>query len=667
MFATQKLFQKLSSASFLFKSKSFFFLIFLFTSSLLSSQSMKKLLKSGEEAMKEKDYFTAAQIYNQIILIDSATLSNQYNYAQASRLNFDINIAEHWYRKVFAKDNGKEYPEVSFWLAEILKSEGAYKEAKKMFTKYAQKNRSSKDPERKKLAIKAKLESEACDLAQIMMKNPVEAKVEHLDTNVNSKVSEYAPIEVDSLLYFSSLRFSNDRDHTNKINYNKLYTSQHIIDNKWKKARELDSLFNKNGTHTSNTCFNADYTRVYITRCKQINSSTFNCEIYSSQYSNGHWSELKLLPSQINVSGTNNTQPNVGIMNNEEYLFFSSNRNGGEGGQDIWYSKINKDGSYGSAINAGKKINSGEDEISPFYVSSLQTLYFSSTWHKGMGGFDIFKSIYKNKEFAEPENAGYPINSPLNDIYYSINSKKNKAYLSSNRVGSYFEEKQSCCNDIYEFSIPPLEEPPKPVDTSKALLNQMKVLVPLTLFFHNDEPDPKTHHVTTKKNYRTTYEEYSALKPKYEKEYPAGLDGDPKIIAENKIQNFFEDSVDAGMHDLDRFAELLETVLLRGEKVKITMKGYCSPLASTDYNICLAKRRVNSLVNYFREYKNGLFLKYIDNKNEQEGNITFFEEDIGELTQSKVSDDVKDTRNSVYSPHAAAERKIQIIAVSYLK
>lgn len=663
---TARVVQVYSDSKLLHKSKFFLLTAFLFFTSLLSAQSLKNLLKQGEEAMQQKDYFSAAQVYNQIILIDSSAMDYQYKYAQASRLNYDIAIAEHWYRKIYSKDNGKVFPEVSFWLGEILKSKGAYKEAKKMFSKYSQKNKNSKDPDKKKLALKAKIESEACELAQILIKNPVDVKVEHLDSTVNSKVSEYAPIEVDSLLYFSSLRFSNDRDRSNNINYNKLYTSAQV-DNKWSKAKELDSLFNKNGIHTANTCFNSDFSAVYVTRCQQVNSSSFNCSIYVSQYSNGHWIELKLLPAQINTAGTNSTQPNVGNINNEEFLFFSSNRSGGEGGQDIWHSKINKDGTYGAAVNAGKKVNSVEDEVSPFFVSNLQTLYFSSTWHKGMGGFDIFKSVYKNNEFGEPENAGYPINSPLNDIYYSINRKKNRAYLSSNRIGSYFEEKQSCCNDIYSFSIPPLEDPPKPVDTSKVLLNQMKVLVPLTLFFHNDEPEPKTHHITTKKNYRTTYEEYSALKNKYEKEYPAGLEGDQKIYAENRIQNFFEDSVDAGMHDLDRFAELLEKVLLRGEKVKITMKGYCSPLASTDYNVNLAKRRVSSLQNYFREYKNGLFVKYINNSVEKEGSIEFFEEDIGELSVSKVSDDVKDVRNSVYSPFAAAERKIQIIAVSYLR
>jgi len=630
------------------------------------AQSLKSLLKSAEEAKKDKDYFSASQYYNQIILIDSTNMEYQYQYAQASRLNYDIAIAEHWYQKVFKKDNGKLYPETAFWLGEILKSKGKYKDAKKLFSKYSQKNRSSKDPIKKQLAVKAKIETESCDLAQILIKNPVDAVVEHLDTNVNSKVSEYAPFEKDSFLYFSSLRNNKDKKSEKGINYNKLYTSKKDSA-KWIKAFELDTIFNSSGIHTANTCFNKDYTKLYLTRCQAANASTFNCQIYFSELKEGVWTKPIRVPEPININGGNNTQPSIGVINDEEYLFFSSNRGGGEGGMDIYYTKIKPDGGYTQVENLGKKINTPEDEITPFFINKTQLLYFSSTWHKGLGGFDIFKSVYKDGKFESPENAGYPINSSLNDIYFSVSSKKNRAFISSNRLGSYFEEKQSCCNDIYSFSIPSLEDPPVPVDSSKLLINQMKVLLPLTLYFHNDEPDPKTKAIVTKKTYKKSWEEYTVLRPKYEKEYPFGLEGEDKNMATNRVENFFDDSVDAGMRDLDKFAELLETVLARGEKVKITMKGFCSPLASTDYNVNLAKRRVCSLQNYFKEYKGGMFMKYINNPNAAEGLIEFFEEDIGELLTSKISDDVKDTRNSVYSPFAAAERKIQIIAVSYLK
>ena len=137
---------------------------------------------------------------------------------------------------------------------------------------------------------------------------------------------------------------------------------------------------------------------------------------------------------------------------------------------------------------------------------------------------------------------------------------------------------------------------------------------------------------------------------------------DAAITASN---TFFSDSLDGGIEDLRRFSDMLEKVLLKGETVKITFKGYCSPLASTDYNINLAKRRISSLRNYFSETKNGVFIKYINNQNENEGKIIFEDVDVGELPISSASDDLKDKRNSVYSPNAAKERKIQILAISF--
>ena len=637
-------------------------------SSGLFSQSIKSFLKQGSEAISKKDYSSAAQIYNQVILIDSSNIEYQLLFADASRLNYDGDVALHWYQKIFKKDNGKTYKEVPFYIAMQLKTNGKYKDAKKYFDKYYKKQRNSKDKEKARLAAKAKQEFEACDIAQVIIKSPLDVKVVHLDSAVNSKVSEYAPFEYDSLLYFSSLRDKSKQDAAG-VGFNKLYTSKKSASkpNKFLKAKELDSLFNKSNIHNANTSFNSDFTKVFVSRCGALNATQYRCEIYVSDFKEGHWTELQKLPSPINVSGSNTTQPCLSEINDKPVLFFASDRSAGEGAMDIWYAFMNTDGTFETPINAGKKINTIEDDITPWFVKENKTLYFSSTWHKGLGNFDIFTSEFKDNAFTDAQNIGYPINSSYNDIYYSVNSKKDKAYISSNRLGSYFEDKPNCCNDIYSFPITPLTEPPKPIDTTALLINQMKVLVPLTLYFHNDEPEPKTKVIITKKNYKKTYEDYTVLKSKYFSEYAKGLEGDQKDFAINRIENFFEDSVDAGMQDLDKFALLLDQVLLRGEKVKITMKGYCSPLASTDYNVNLAKRRISSLRNYFMEYGNGKFVKYVDNTNDAEGRIEFFNEDIGELPVSTVSDDVKDVRNSVYSPFAASERKIQIIAISYLK
>lgn len=638
-------------------------LFLLFTSSLFS-QKTKTLLADGDKAFADKDYFSAAGYYNKAILQDSSDIVVQYKYADASRLNYDYDIAEHWYTKVFKKDaQGKLYPECSFWLATLKKSKGNYKDAKKMFDKYAKKNKKKKDNYFVKKAIQ---EVAACDFAQLLMASPDKTvSIFHLDSNVNSKVSEYAPIQVDSLLYFSSLRDGKDRDKKNNVNYNKIYTAIQNDSVKWQKAVELDTLFNRNGIHNANTSFNADYTKVYITRCVPKNAMEFNCDIYSSEYRNGGWGTLQKLPAEINSKGATNTQPAIGYLGEEEVLFFASDRSGGQGKMDIWYSKVNKDGSYGKAINAGKKVNSIDDEITPYYCKPCQELFYSSTWHKGLGGFDIFKSEYKNDEFSEPKNLGLPFNSNLNDIYFSINSKRTEAFISSNRIGSFFEEKESCCNDIYMIKLPKIDEPPKKVDSTQVFVTQMKLLVPLTLYFHNDEPDKKTLAITTPKNYKKTYEDYSAMRELYKKEYSKGAKDADLERAIGDIDNLFDDSVDAGMQDLEKFAQLLKKVLADNEKVTITMKGFCSPLASTDYNVNLAKRRISSLRNYFREYENGIFVKYIDNKNPNEGSITFFDEDIGELkARPNVSDDYYDTKNSIYNPVAALERKIQIIAIS---
>lgn len=613
--------------------------------------------------MANKDWYSAAQSYNRLFFRDSSDIGLQYNYAEASRLNFDIDLALRLYNKVAYVDNGKKYPLSFYWIGQLLKSKGQYKESKKWFTKFSKIKKKSSRINFEYYTKKSLLEIDACDLSQLLIKSPTNSKIEHLDTNINSKVSEYAAFEKDSTLYFSSLKNPAKKD-ANDVSFNKIYKSS-MKNMKWQKVKALDTNINATYLHNANTCFSNDYKQMIVSRCKPKNASEYICELFMSYYINNKWQPLEPIPEPINQKGVNTTQPSFGEINGKQVLFFASNRAGGEGNLDIWYCVKNSDGAFEQPKNAGKKVNTPDDDITPWYVNEINTLFFSSTYHKGLGGFDIFKSEFKDSVFLEPQNAGYPINSSYNDIYYSVNKSRNRAYLSSNRVGSYFENKLNCCNDIYRFTIDPLNVPTLPLDTMEMVRGQMKLLCPLTLYFHNDEPDPKTKNITTTKNYETTYNEYKVLVPQYVTEFPKGLEGEIKEKATNKIENFFTDSVDAGMEDLRKFSDLLVKVLLKGETVKITMKGYCSPLASTDYNVNLAKRRISSLRNYFTETKNGFFVKYFNNQSPGEGKIIFEDVEIGELIASKVSDDLKDKRNSVYNPSAASERKIQIIAVSF--
>lgn len=118
-----------------------FLIIFICCSffSLQVNAQIKQLLKQGIEANGNKDYSSSAQIYNQVIIIDSSKIEYQLLFADASRLNYDNEAALHWYQKIYKKDNGKVYKEVPFYIATLLKNTGKYKEAKKYFDKYYKK------------------------------------------------------------------------------------------------------------------------------------------------------------------------------------------------------------------------------------------------------------------------------------------------------------------------------------------------------------------------------------------------------------------------------------------------------------------------------------------------------------------------------------------------
>ncbi|PBQ34439.1 hypothetical protein CNR22_22550 [Sphingobacteriaceae bacterium] len=651
----------------------FYIAFFVSIYSASNAQNSAMLRSQALESEKNKDWYGATQYYSRLYAIDSLNLKIQYAFAEASRLSYDLPLALYLYNKTATVDNGRKYPLTFFWIGQLLKNKGQYKEAKRWFTKFNKLN--LKKDKYQYYKTKSRLEVEACDIAQILVNRPYMPAPEHLDVTINSKQSEYGAFEKDSSLYFSSIRSPETkardaeeaRSLANELVYSKIYRSD-IKNQKFKKIKAMDTLINSKVYHSANTAFNEDQTQMIVSRCVALNASDYKCELYSSELAGKKWRQSLRMDEPINQASVSTTQPNFGVINGKTVLFFVSNRPGGEGGLDIWYAVRKADGSYEEPVNAGKTINTPDDDITPWYVSDKNTLYFSSTWHKGLGGYDIFKSKFVNNEFTEPENVGSALNSSYNDVYYSESKDGNRVYLSSNRKGSFFESKQNCCNDIYRWTIQKDSLVPPPlIDTMMLVKEQLKLLVPLTLYFHNDEPDPKRLDTTTIKNYETTFNDYKLLAPQYIAEYSKDLKGAEKNLATNKIENFFTDSVDAGLDDLKRFSGMLEKVLASGETVKITLKGYCSPLAGTQYNINLAKRRISSLTMFFKQYKGGVFYRYINNHSQGEGKIIFEFVGVGELPASKASDNLKDKRNSVYSPYAASERKIQIIAVSYGK
>ena len=501
---------------------------------------------------------------------------------------------------------------------------------------------------------------------EYIKKDTLPIDIERVTNEINTKYSEYnAQLFADSTFFFTSLRPETYSDYENLFDEfwsTQIFSSQLTIGG-FSNPKALPKIINSQKYYNCNYTFNEERTRLYYSRCvRDANRLDLQCELWGSELSHGKWNKPKRLTRKINLPGTTATQPFLVEYDDCDLLFFVSNRPGGFGGLDIWYS-IYKNSRFGDPINVGSIINTEGDEVTPFYDLNKGTLYFSSDRHLTIGGFDIFSSKGAFSDWQKPENLGVPINSSDNDIYFSLNRfEDGHGYFSSNRPQESGGN-DTCCYDIYKFTMPVREEQKadttaQPQQTKETVSTEKKIqdILPLTLYFHNDEPNPKSWGDTTNINYKSTLANYIILKETYKTEYSKGLNGAAKEKAEADIVNFFKDSVEYGFRKLELFTNYLTDELSQDKTVEITISGFASPLHKADYNMHLSSRRIASFKNYIMEYQNGFFRKYIS-----EGRLIIHEKPQGQqLAKKYVSDNPNDRRNSVYSIAASIERKIQI-------
>lgn len=144
-------------------------------------------------------------------------------------------------------------------------------------------------------------------------------------------------------------------------------------------------------------------------------------------------------PIKLDLPVNNDKSSQLGACTTEDgtTLFFSSNREGGYGGYDIYKCTKMSTGKWGTPQNLGPQVNTSSDETCPFVLSDGVTLYFSSKGHNSIGGYDIFVSTQSEEGFwSKAENVGYPINSPDDDFSYFLSSDEKNAFFSSSRMGT---------------------------------------------------------------------------------------------------------------------------------------------------------------------------------------------------------------------------------------
>lgn len=616
----------------------------------VSAQSQKQLIKVGDQLFLEGDYYGASKWYRDAMDLDSAYLDVVYKYAESLRLYNDYAKAEGYYNTIYRKDMGKLYPLAPFWYSTMLKYNGNYNEAKKFFKRA---KRFFKD---KKSYHYQKVEQEikSCEKAIQLRKDSLPVDIKNMGNSINTYDSELgATLLNDSSLVYSSLRDEKMKDNNEVTDTSyylvKLFTGNRTGNN-WLADKKLEEKINEKGYHVANGCMNVKGNAFYYNKCDR----NLHCKIVAIPYVDSDFGTAYEVTT-VNHTTASTTQPYITELNGKEILFFSSNREGGKGMMDIWYS-VNENGQFQTPKNAGAMVNSIEDEITPFYDVRDSMLYFSSNWHEGLGGFDIFSVKSDLNTFQKVKNVGFPLNTSANDFYYSI--KNNTALITSNRIGSYTKKGETCCNDIYYYEIPDT------IKTTFTTLEELNRYLPVKLYFHNDHPNPRSRDTLTTLNYLSTYKEYTRLYNEYKREYSNGLKGVEKDDALVDIEDLFTSYIDKGGKDLEMFTPLLIKELDAGKQVALTIKGFASPLSKSDYNVNLTLRRISSLINYLSEYENGKILPYINGTAVNGGLLTFTKVPFGEYQSKEISDDLADMRNSVYSPGAAVERKIEIIAIA---
>jgi hypothetical protein len=653
------------------------FILFILTIVLASSytigQNAYQYIKEGDKAFTDADYYTAFYYFNKARETDSNTLEATYKLAECCRLINDYKNAYKYYSNVLAIDKYKEFPLSEFWMGIISKNLENYESSKNHLQRFY--DRYSLGDYFKKKAIQ---EINANKWIIDNIDNQENINIMNMGENINTKFSEFAATQFnDSFYQYSSIReIGSSLKNKNKEFLSQIYTLK-IDNDKWKENKELFSWLDKFNQNIANGSFSEDGLRFYFNVCEYKNISELRCDIYMSENKNNSWQEPIKLNEDINQKNYTNTQPTEA---KNKTLYFSSDRANGEGKLDIWYCERNNDGSYSSVKNLGKNINSVDNEITPFFDSKNNRLYFSSNWYEGYGGYDVFYSEQKNNQFNSPINLKKPINSSTNDVYFNINKNDpTTAYISSNRTGSLFLKGENCCNDIYKVSI---KTATKNIDTisiatiktsdtnnistirvntndtpstSVTTKSKLEQLLPVTVYFHNDIPNPRSTSDTTILNYLSTYNEYTQMKNEYIIEYSKVENTNPI----REINELFDKYVDEGYRKLLFFSTIMKDALLANKTVQLTIEGYCSPLALNDYNIHLANRRIASLKNYIKEFDNGFYVTYLNNGQLKIVNAPFGEE----KAKSGISDDRLDTKNSVYNPNAAIERRVAIIAI----
>jgi len=271
-----------------------------------------------------------------------------------------------------------------------------------------------------------------CNHAKHLINAPLRVFIDNMGSAVNSEFDDYSPVlsPDGKIIYFTSRRplGRNPRSDRNDHKYFENIFVTRKVGEQWTTAELLEGKVNSR-THEATAGILPDGKTLYVYRGDK------GGDLFESHFEKDRWGKPRKLPRALRSPGTQETS--IVFTSDGNRAYFISDRPGGFGGKDIWTSSRNERGRWSEPVNLGTTVNTEYDEESLYLAPDDVTLYFSSQGHNSMGGFDIFRTVFRNGRWTRPENLGYPINSPADDLFFVMGPDEKTAWFSTIRKDNF--------------------------------------------------------------------------------------------------------------------------------------------------------------------------------------------------------------------------------------
>ncbi len=428
--------------------------------------------------------------------------------------------------------------------------------------------------------------------------------------NINSKWADYGPSMSinDKQLIFTSKR-NQIRRQLNYVDNEDIFTSYKIGNNYWSESKPVTGINSR--YNEGSPCMSRDGKKIYFSRCDCRNCYG-DCDLFVAEMDeDSTWTNIENLGINVNSVGWDS---HPSLSHSEDTLYFASDRIGGFGLSDIYFTYKTADGEWSPARNIGPIINTRNNEVSPFYHPTHHLLYFSSNGQLyNFGEYDIFKTYRQNGTFTEPMNTGPLVNGMGSEFYFTIDSRSTHLFYARSSTRNLSRL------DLYSFPLPMEAQPGAVISVTGTLTDSLsgkpfKGIVSIIDLDEGIEVAPKflkpdgsfEFRLINQRNYLLVIQgdDFFRIEEVFYLDGPAEFNKVTEPIA-SKVK-FESIAFDVGRAQLKEamYADLNKIVnfMYDNPDFQLRILGHTDDVGSPAYNLKLSENRAGNIYRYMVEF-----------------------------------------------------------------